>query len=177
MNDRVLLFTFLFITIAVCGIASYAQKTACNMKKVTTGLRMMNAYSSWLLTIPCAQITLSEMAAGAVRILSLEYCAIHVHTDRRWHHYSAVSRNDISAQTDSLKIRGVHPTSLAELAEEQTLGVRYAQIRRGSELFAVLAVKGGNFPAETIDTLANVIGLRRKVGSSGPAAGISAASG
>ena len=60
---------------------------------------------------------------------------------------------------DCLKILSDHPTSLAELTEQQALGVQYSQIRRGPELFAVLAVKGGNLPAEVMDTLANVIGL------------------
>ena len=53
-----------------------------------------------------------------------------------------------------------HPANLMEIADENTLGVRYMQVNQGTTLLAVLAIKSMTLPANAFGTMAYMIGRR-----------------
>jgi hypothetical protein len=111
--------------------------------------------------MPRDQLTLSGIAREAMNVFSLEYCSIHVYGEGKWLHFSVVASSVVPQEIENkLKIFLDHPTDLMELAEENTLGVRYIRINREKALLALLAVKSRTLPTEAIGTLAYLIGVR-----------------
>jgi len=129
-HNWVALFTFLFTSVVISRLTASANENRHKANDLQVTLARLKEFSSWLLLIPRHTMTLSAIAEGAVRIFSLDYCSIHVYAEGRWHHFSGTSIGNLSRNVaDSLKIPQDHPTDLLELAEEQSLGVRYSRIR------------------------------------------------
>ena len=130
------------------------------MKTLEMTATRMKEFGAWLLSLPPEFITLSEIAEGTRRIFDLSYCSIHVCADGKWHHFTGSSFNDLSRHVaDSLKVTQDHQAGVIELAEEQSLGVRYSMIRGPQGLIAVLVVRSDYLSMDAIDTIASMIGM------------------
>ena len=124
-----------------------------------TEKRMKN-FGEWLLSLPEDRVTLSEIAAGTRRIFDLQYCSIHVCADGKWHHYTGSASDNLSRYVaDSLKVAKDHQAGVIELAEEQSLGVRYSMIQGQWGPIAVLVVRSEYLSMDAIDTIASMIGM------------------
>ena len=122
--------------------------------------KRLKEFGTWLLSSPQEFLTLSGIAEGTRRIFDLEYCSLHVCADGKWHHFSGSSIGKLSKYvSDSLRKTHDHRASVLELAEEQTLGVRYSTIRDTEGSIAVLAVRSNYLSMEAIDTIASMIGM------------------
>jgi hypothetical protein len=130
------------------------------MNKTESTTKRMKEFSKWLLSLSPDFISLSEIADGTRRIFDLSYCSIHVCADGRWHHYTGSASDSLSKYVgDSLKVTHDHQAGVVELAEEQSLGVRYSTIQGASGPIAVLAVRSDSLSMDTIDTIASMIGM------------------
>jgi len=160
-DDWITLFVFLFTAILISRLTAATRQNAREADLFRLAMTRLKEFGTWLLNVPREQLTLSAVAEEVVRLFSLEYCSIHVYSEGKWHHFSGTARSDISAQIEeSLKRPDDHPTTVAELADEFALGVRYAQIRRGSEPLGLLVVKSKNLPLSAIGAIAYMIGMR-----------------
>lgn len=159
-HNWVALFAFLFTSVVIGRLTASANENRHKAERLEFTLRGLKEFGSWLLLLPAETITLSEIAEGAVRIFSLEYCSIHVYAEGKWHHFSGTSVGKLSRDVaDSLKIPQDHPTDLIELAEEQSLGVRYSRIRTSDQHIAVLVVKSNQLSSQALDAIASIIGI------------------
>lgn len=159
-HNWVALFTFLFTAVVISRLTSSANENRHKANDLEFTLARLKEFSSWLLLMPRDSMTLSAIAEGAVRIFSLEYCSIHVYAEGRWHHFSGTSVGKLSRDVaEHLKIPEDHPTDLIELAEEQSLGVRYSRIRSSDQYIAVLVVKDHHLTTQALDALSSIIGI------------------
>jgi two-component system, OmpR family, sensor histidine kinase KdpD len=159
-HNWVALFTFLFTSVVISRLTASANENRHKANDLEFTLGRLKEFSSWLLLLPRANMTLSAIAEGAVRIFSLEYCSIHVYAEGRWHHFSGTSVGNLSRDVaDHLKIPEDHPTDLIELAEEQSLGVRYSRIRSSDQYIAVLVVKDHHLTTQALDAMSSIIGI------------------
>ncbi len=161
VDNWIALFVFLFTAILISRLTASTRQNARESQILRLALAKLNEFGAWLLSVPRQQITLSAVAEEAVRKFALEYCSIHVYSEGKWRHFSGTARSDISAQVEeSLKSAEDHPTTVMELADEFALGVRYAQIRRGTEPIGLFVVKSKNLPLSAIGAIAYMIGMR-----------------
>ena len=159
-HNWVALFTFLFSAVVISRLTASANENRHIANQLKFTLERLKEFSSSLLMMPRDTMTLSAIAEGAVRIFSLEYCSIHVYAEGRWHHFSGSSIGKLSRNVaDSLKIPQDHPTDLLELAEEQSLGVRYSRIRTSDQYIAVLVVKDHHLTSEALEAMSTIIGI------------------
>ncbi|HSE39981.1 MAG TPA: DUF4118 domain-containing protein [Acidobacteriota bacterium] len=159
-HNWVALFTFLFTSVVISRLTGSANENRHKANDLEFTLGRLKEFGSWLLLMPKDTMTLSGIAEGAVRIFSLEYCSIHVFGEGKWHHFSGTSIGKLSREVaDSLKNPQDHPTDLVELAEEQSLGVRYSRIRTSDQYIAVLVVKSSYLTSEALDAIASIIGI------------------
>jgi two-component system, OmpR family, sensor histidine kinase KdpD len=159
-HNWVALFTFLFTSVVISRLTASANENRHKAHNLESTIGRLKEFGSWLLMMPRDTMTLSAIAEGAVRIFSLEYCSIHVYAEGKWHHFSGTSVGDLSRDVaDSLKNPQDHPTDLVELAEEQSLGVRYSRIRTNEQYIAVLVVKSSYLTSQAIDSIASTIGI------------------
>jgi K+-sensing histidine kinase KdpD len=159
-HNWVALFAFLFGSVVIGRLTASANENRLKAEDLEFTVSRLKEFGSWLLLMPRDTITLSAIAEGAVRIFSLEYCSIHVYAEGRGHHFSGTSVGKLSREiADSLKIVEDHSTDLIELAEEQSLGVRYSRIRTTNQYTAVLVVKDHRITTETLDAISSIIGL------------------
>lgn len=133
---------------------------AQSMKAFEVTAKRMKEFGGWLLSLPQEFVTLSEIAEGTRRIFDLSYCSIHVFADGKWHNFSGSSFDGLSKYVaDSLKETQDHQAGVVELAEEQSLGVRYSMIQGPSGPIAVLVVRSDYLSMDAIDTIASMIGM------------------
>jgi K+-sensing histidine kinase KdpD len=159
-HNWVALFTFLFTSVVISRLTASANENRHKANDLEFTLGRLKEFGSWLLLMPKDNMTLSAIAEGAVRIFSLEYCSIHVYAEGKWHHFSGTSIGELSRDVaDSLKNPQDHPTDLVELAEEQSLGVRYSRIRTSEQYLAVLVVKSSYLTSQALDSIASIIGI------------------
>lgn len=160
LHNWVAVFALLFTSVVISRLTASANENRHKADNLEFTIGRLKEFGSWILLIPKDAITLSAIAEGAVRIFSLEYCSIHVYAEGKWHHFSGTSVGKLSREVaDSLKIPQDHPTDLVELAEEQSLGVRYSRIRTSDQYIAVLVAKSSYLTSEAIDSIASIIGI------------------
>jgi K+-sensing histidine kinase KdpD len=165
IDDWIALFAFLFTAIVISRVTASSQENSLKSQSLDLGLKRLNEFGSWLMSVPRELITLSTIAEGAVRIFFLEYCSIHVYAAGKWHHFSGNATRTSSGHSspllsiDRLQWDEDHPTSLIELIEENALGVRYSKITNGSETSALLVVKSATLSPLIIDSMAVMIGV------------------
>lgn len=159
-HNWVALFAFLFTSVVISRLTASANENRHKAHDLEFTLARLKEFGSWLLLMPRGTMTLSAIAEGAVRIFSVEYCSIHVYAEGKWHHFSGTSIGKLSRDVaDSLKNPQDHPTDLVELAEEQSLGVRYSRIRTSEQYLAVLVVKSNYLTSQALDAIASIIGI------------------
>jgi K+-sensing histidine kinase KdpD len=159
-HNWVALFTFLFTSVVISRLTASANENLHKANDLEFTVRRLKEFGSWLLLMPGDTMTLSAIAEGAVRIFSLEYCSIHVYAEGKWHDFSGTSIGELSRDVaDSLKNPQDHPTDLVELAEEQSLGVRYSRIRNSDQYIAVLVVKSSYLTSQALDAISSIIGI------------------
>ncbi len=159
-HNWIAIFAFLFTAVVISRLTASANENRHKAHNLEFTIVRLKEFASWLLSMPIETVTLSEIAQAAVRIFALQYCSIHVYAEGKWHHFSGTSVGELSRDiADGLKIPQDHPTDLLELAEEQSLGVRYSRIRTGAEAIAVLVVKSDYLNREAIDAMASMIGM------------------
>ena len=66
----------------------------------------------------------------------------------------------ITHEIESLIAKKDHKMDLTELSDESNLGVRYFQIKKDEQIFAILAVKDSNLTSDSLSAIAYLIGLR-----------------
>lgn len=160
LHNWISVFALLFTSVVISRLTASANENRHKADNLELTLGRLKEFGSWLLLVPRETITLSEIAEAAVRIFSLRYCSIHVYAEGKWHHFSGTSVGELSREiADNLKNPKDHPTDLLELAEEQSLGVRYSRIRSDAEPIAVLVVKSDYLTREAIDAMASMIGM------------------
>ena len=160
-DDWISLAAFLLTAIAISRLTSSAHENMNKASNLETTMAGMKAFGVWLLSVPQDQITLSGIAEGVVRHLSVDYCSLHVFSEGKWRHFTGTAGSDTSRLiADRLRFLEDHPTNLMELVDENALGVRYAQINRGMKPLALLVVKSRSMPADAIGTLGSTIGMR-----------------
>ncbi len=159
-HNWIALFAFLFTAVLISRLTASALENARKAENFQRTLDRMKEFGEWLLSRPLDQVTLSNIAEGAVRIFSLDYCSIHVYAEGKWHHFSGIAVGTLNQQiADNLKVTSDHPTGILELAEEQGLGVRYAPIRTGQDSIALLVVRSDYLPLNAIHAIASMIGI------------------
>ncbi len=160
LHNWVAVFALLFTSVVISRLTASANENRHKANDLEFTLGRLKEFGSWLLLMPKDTMTLSAIAEGAVRIFSLEYCSIHVYAEGKWHHFSGTSIGELSRDVaDSLKNPQDHPTDLVELAEEQSLGVRYSRIRTSEQYIAVLVVRSSYLSSQAIDSIASIIGI------------------
>jgi K+-sensing histidine kinase KdpD len=160
LHNWVAVFALLFTSVVISRLTASANENRHKAHQLEFTLSRLKEFGSWLLSMSKETVTLSGIAEGAVRIFSLEYCSIHVYAEGKWHHFSGTSIGDLSRDVaESLKNPQDHPTDLVELAEEQSLGVRYSRIRTSDQYIAVLVVKSSYLSTQAIDSIASIIGI------------------
>lgn len=160
-SDWISFFAFLLTALIISRLTASAAANRAKAESLKKTLAQLKEFGTWLLSLPQDQFTLSAIAEGAARIFSLAYCSIHVYSEGKWLHFTGTASSDIPSEVaDRLKVLKDHPTDLMELVEENALGVRYIQIRRGNALMALLAVKSRTLSAAALGTMAYMIGGR-----------------
>lgn len=160
-DNWVALFVFLFTAILISRLMASSREHSRESDIFRLTIGRLKEFGTWLLAIPREQITLSGIAEEALRIFSLQYCSLHIYTEGKWHHFSGNARGDLAHQIEeSLQFAEDHPTSMMQLIDEHALGVRYSQIQRSMQPFALLVVKSDYLPNDAIGTMAYMIGVR-----------------
>lgn len=125
-----------------------------------TTLSHFQKFGFWLMSKTDDQLTLTEVAKEALSMFHLQYCSIHVHSEGKWHHYIGSASSIITNEIESLIAKKDHKMDLSELSDETGLGVRYFQIKKAEQMFAILAVKDSNLTPDSLSAIAYLIGLR-----------------
>jgi two-component system sensor histidine kinase KdpD len=159
--DWIALAAFLVASVIISHLTASAAENAADVKELKKAMRQLKEFSEWLLSIPYDQLTLSGIAAVALRIFSLEYCSIHVYSEGKWDHFTGAAESGIYEDVKNrLKLIQDHPTQLMDIADEALLGVQYTQINKGKTPVAILAIKSSTLSSESMETLASMIGVR-----------------
>jgi K+-sensing histidine kinase KdpD len=159
--DWISLAAFLLTAITISRLTSSAAENTAKADMLDKTMVQLREFGVWLLSVPHDRLTLSGIAEEATRIFSLEYCSIHVHIEGKWRHFTGAVASDLSREiANGLELFKDHPTNWMEMVDENALGVRYMQIKQGTTLLALLAVKSMTLPASAIGTLGYMIGGR-----------------
>jgi two-component system sensor histidine kinase KdpD len=159
--DWISLATFLLASVITSHLTALAAENRRKSNDLSGTLAKLEEFGRWLLAEPQEQLTLTTIAQKTLTMFSLEYCSIHVYGEGKWQHFSGTAAPRISEEVENrLRILQDHSRNLSELADENMLGVRYAQIIKGSSTLAILAVKSETLPAEAIGTIAYMIGVQ-----------------
>jgi K+-sensing histidine kinase KdpD len=160
-SDWISLAAFLLTAVAISGLTSSSAQNRAKANALDKSLSQLKEFGVWLLSIPDGQITLTGIAEEASRIFSLEYCSIHIHSEGKWQNFIGASASTTtSREIEKMLLLKDHPANLMEIADENTLGVRYMQVNQGTTLLAVLAIKSTTLPASAFGTMAYMIGRR-----------------
>ena len=163
-SDWISLAAFLLASVIISRLTASAAENRARALVLGKSLAQLKDFGQWLLSVPNDQLTLSGIANEVLRVFSLEYCSIHVYGEGRWHHFTGAASSDISRKIQNrLEIVQDHSTDLAEMADENVLGVLYLPINQGNAPLALLAVKSATLPAEAAGTLAYLIGVKLSV--------------
>ena len=160
-SDWISLAAFLLTSVIISRLTASAAEHAAQARIMNKTLEQLKSFGEWLLSKPQDQLTLSGMAKEAVRIFSLEYCAIHVYGDGKWQHFTGKAASDLSPAMEA-RLRDLqdHSTDLMDLADENLLGVRYVTINKEKSRLAVLAVKSNTLPADAMGNMACMLGVQ-----------------
>jgi K+-sensing histidine kinase KdpD len=158
--DWISLLVFLLTAIAISSLTSSSAKIKNKNVLLETTISRFQKFGLWLMSKPDGQLTLTEVAEQALIVFHFQYCSIHVYSEGRWQHYIGSASSIITNAIESLIAKKDHKTDLSELSDETNLGVRYFQIKRAEQIFAVLAVKDSNLTPDSLNALAYLIGLR-----------------
>jgi two-component system sensor histidine kinase KdpD len=157
-SDWISLLAFLVASILISQLTASASENRTAVKRLKIALEQLKKFQGWLLDIPSDKITLSGIAAEAVRAFSLEYCSIHVFREGKWEHFSGGAESTIPE--DIIKVVQDHPRQISDFAEESLMDVKYIPIKKGDSLVALLAIKSRTLPPEIFETIAYVTGIR-----------------
>jgi K+-sensing histidine kinase KdpD len=160
-SDWISLATFLLASVIISGLAASAAENKGNAHALNKALMQLKKFGEMLLSMQKDKLSLSEIAQKALEIFSLEYCSIHVYGEGKWQNFTGTAAPSVSKEVEiRLKSFQDHSTDLMEIADESVMGVKYAQISKGPETLAVLAVKGGSLPYNVLESLAYMIGVQ-----------------
>lgn len=158
-DDWISLTAFLLTAIAISRLTASASEHTQQRRLLEKTDSQLKEFALWLLSMPREHITLQKVAEEAVRIFSLQHCSIHLHDQEKWKHFSGTGSNPLSKSVEeNLELSVARPVAI-ELLNEESLGVRYTQIRKGMEPFLVLVVKSADLPASAMNILASMVGL------------------
>lgn len=160
ITDWISFFVFILTAIAISSLTSSSAKIKNKNFILETTLDHYQKFGFWLLSKTDDQLTLTEVAKEALTLFHLQYCSIHVHSEGKWQHYIGSASSIISKEIESLIVKKDHIMDVAELSDESDLGVRYFQIKKAGQIFALLAVKDNNLTSESLSAIAYLIGLR-----------------
>ena len=162
-SDWISLAAFLLTSLIISRLTASASDNKIKVNILNQTLVQIKEFEEKILSIPQDNLTLSEIAREALNVFSLEYCSIHVYSGGKWRHFTGAASSDIPLEVENrMKYLADHPSDLLEIADENVLGVTYAQINKGESTLALLAVKGKTLPAGAIGTIAYMIGARIK---------------
>ena len=160
-SDWISLAAFLLASVIISRLTASASENVAKVRALDLALTELREFGEWLSSMPNSQLTLSGTAQEALRVFSLEYCSIHVYGEGKWRHLTGSSTVEVSPEIEPrLKYFQDHPADLIDLAEESLLGVRYMRINKGTTPVAVMAVKSNTLPAEALEALACLVGVR-----------------
>jgi two-component system sensor histidine kinase KdpD len=160
-SDWISLAAFLLASVIISRLTAAAAENKVKANVLAKTLVQLKEFGAWLLSLPQDRLTLSGIAGETLKIFSLEYCSIHVYGEGKWRHFTGSAGTNLSQEIENgLKFFQDHPTELMELVDENMLGVRYMRINKGTATQALLAVKSRTLPAEAIETIAYMIGVR-----------------
>jgi K+-sensing histidine kinase KdpD len=158
-DDWIAFIAFLFTSVAISRLTASARENAVQRRLLERTDSQLKEFGLWLLSVPREQLTLLTIAEEALKLLSLEYCSIHLHRGEKWEHYSATGRDDLSKRVEeNLKLSVERPFAV-ELIDEEALRVRYTQIRKEMEPVMALVIKKADLPISGLNMLACMIGL------------------
>lgn len=158
-DNWIAMIAFLFAAIAISRLTASARENDLRRRIQETTDPQLKEFGQWLLSVPREQLTFSDIAEKAARMLSLEYCSIHIRTENKWRHFSATGDNNLSKRVEESLNLSIEQPLAVELIDEKLLGVRYAQVRKGMEPFLVLVVKSADLPVSALNILTCMIGL------------------
>jgi K+-sensing histidine kinase KdpD len=158
--DWISLFVFLLTAIAISSLTSSSAKIKNKNVMLEKTISRFQKFGFWLLSKTDDQLTLTEVAKEALIMFHLQYCSIHVHSEGKWQQYIGSASSIITKEIERLIAKKDHKMDLSELSDETGLGVRYFQIKKAEQMFAILAVKDSNLTPDSLSAIAYLIGLR-----------------
>lgn len=159
--DWISLATFLLASAILSRLTASAAAHARKTAALEAALARLQTFGEWFSSAPEETLSLCGIAERVLRVFSLTYCAIHVYGEGKWQHHSGSASSDVAQAVETrLAVCQDHRRILADLAEEDMLGVRYVSIMQGEKKLAILAFKGEAFPAEAAGALAGLVGMR-----------------
>ncbi len=123
-------------------------------------MNQLNRFGHWLISKTDAELTLTSIAVEAAKVFLFPYCSIHAYSVGKWDHSLGTSASELSSQIEKSLIEADQPLEWTDLLRENEWGVRYVQIKKGTETFAVLAVKDSLATAESLKTIGYLVGIR-----------------
>jgi two-component system sensor histidine kinase KdpD len=159
--DWISLAAFLLASVIISRLTASAAQDKGKANVLEKTLAQLKEFGEWQIAMPRDQVTLTGIAQKLLNIFSFEYCSIHVFGEGKWQHSSGNAAPAITEEiANRLTSLHDHSRQLMDLADENMLGVQYAQICKGPATLALLAVKGGTPPQGAIETLASMIGVQ-----------------
>ena len=161
-TDWISLMAFLLTSFIISRLTASASENMAKANNLDAALIQLKEFGTRLLSISNDQLTLTQIAAEALRIFSLEYCSIHTFGEGKWHHFIGIAASsDIADMIETkLNVHQDHNADLMEIIDENLLGVQYIKINEDSEFQALLAVKTKTLSTNTIGTIACMLGIR-----------------
>ena len=125
---------------------------------LNTLIAQLNHFGDWLLSSTPDQFSLSNVAKQVCHFFPIEYCAIHIQAEGKWHNSSGnwTTNPDIP---ELLRIPEDHSPGVLELAEEQLLGVRNIPLQSQDKTIGLLVLNSTALPEEMEQAMANLITL------------------
>jgi K+-sensing histidine kinase KdpD len=160
-SDWISLAAFLLASIIISYLTASAEENKVKAIVLNKTLAQIKEFGERLLSIPPDQLTLAGITRDTLNTFSLDYCSIHVYGEGKWQHFTGSASSDIPQEIgNKLKYFEDHATDLLEIADEEAMGVTFAQINKGKSALALLAVKSKMLPAEAVGTIAYMIGVQ-----------------
>lgn len=161
LPDWISLAAFLLAAVMIARLTAAAAEHAARWRELARTIAQLQELGEWLQATPDDQLTLSGIAGAVRRIFALDYCSIRVYGSGRWKCAAGTAVSDgvreAVAQPGTLP---EHATSLAELADENALGVRYVPILQGAAPLGMLAIRSETLPAEAPGAIAALLGVQ-----------------
>jgi len=158
--DWISLFSFLIVAVLISHLTASATRTKTANNRLEATMNQLNTLGHWLISKKNDELSLTLIAQEITRVFSFPYCSIHVYSLGKWDHHLGAAATELSDQVE-LAIQQVdQPLGWTDLLVETDLGVRYVSIQKGTETFAVMAVKDSVTTTESLKALAYLIGIR-----------------